>query len=531
LRHQFTVGVATLALIKGRVLTQDPRDTTATAVAAAGGRIIAVGHDQDIRALTDSTTQIIDLHGRTVLPGFIDAHNHVELGTHATHFWVDVRGVDREEVLARIRAAAATRRPGDWVVGQGTYGMDMPSRAELDAAAPDHPVVVRWSMHKLVANSAALDRAGISRESAAPAGSRIEFDQSGEPTGFIEEGFDLFRIPWASADALKEALRAYLEDSFLRRGITTVYELPASTGGVRCYQELAREERLPVRLTLNYTISPGHQPLLSLEELVKTGLRTGFGDDWIRLGAVKIFTDGDEAAAFGRTRLADRPAQWGVIPRTFQELARVVTVAMGAGLQVWIHAIGDVAQDMALDALAQAVRAHPGRDHRSRIEHIANEVTDWSQLDRMKSMGVIPVPTAAFMHNDVDDLPEGGRKYIYRTLLERGFLPPGNADTAGTQPFAINPLYGIYCMVARKNKRGELVSPQEAISVSEAIRMYTANSAYAGFEESRKGSIEPGKLADLVVLPKDPAALEPEELLELPVDITIVNGRVAWRRE
>jgi predicted amidohydrolase YtcJ len=525
------VPVASLVLTGGKIYTQDADDRIAAAVAIVENRIAVVGRDDQVSEWIGPSTEIVDLAGRTVIPGFIDAHNHVELATHADAFWLDVRGVSRGAVLDRVREAADTRPHGEWIVGQGTYGMDMPTRSELDAAAPHNPVAVRWSMHKLIANSAALIRAGIARETAAPAGSRIEYDETGEPTGFLEEGFDLLRIPWAPDEALKEALRKTLEEQFLSRGITTVYELPASAGGVRCYQQLAREARLPVRLTLNITIAPGHQPLLTLDELLKTGLQTGFGDDWLRLGAVKIFTDGDEAAAFAGDRLGDRPARWGVIPRTFQELARTVANAMGGGLQVWIHAIGGVAQEMALDAIAEGVRAHPGRDHRARIEHIANDVTDWSQLDRMADLGVIPVPTAAFMYGDVDDLPSGGRKYIYRTLLDRGFRPPGNADTAGTQPFAINPFYGIYCMVARRNKNGDLVSPEEAISVREAIRIYTQHSAYAGFEETRKGSIEIGKLADLVVLPADPTGISAEELLELQVDLTIVDGRVAWRRD
>jgi predicted amidohydrolase YtcJ len=158
-------------------------------------------------------------------------------------------------------------------------------------------------------------------------------------------------------------------------------------------------------------------------------------------------------------------------------------------------------------------------------------MTDWTQLDRMAALGVIPVPTAAFMYNDVDDLPSGGRKYIYRSLLDRGLRPPGNADTAGTQPFAINPFYGIYCMVARKNKRGDAVSPEEAITAREAIRIYTEHSAYAGFEETKKGTLELGKLADMVVLPEDPTQIAPEELLELSVDMTIVDGHVAWQRD
>ncbi len=527
---------ADLVLHNGKIITMNSGDDMAASVAIQGNHIAAVGSNDEIAPWVGEGTDVLELDGRAVVPGFIDAHTHVELGTYAKRFWQDVRELSRAEIVERIRGHAEDLPKGTWIVAQGTFGQGLPSREELDRAAPEHPVAIRWSMHKVVANSQALRASGIDRETPDPPGSRIGRTESGEPTGVIEEGFDLLAVPRAGFDDLKEALRQELHDSFLAQGITTVYELPISVDAIRAYQELLRERRLPVRLAIWYTLPPGHQPLIQMAELEKTGLSAGFGNDWLSVGGVKIFVDGDDRAAFFSERLSAPPSEWGLLTRTYQGLTNLLARATRAGLQPWIHAIGDGAQEMAIEALEQVFRMYPQHDnHRARIEHIGNEWADPRQLARLRAVRAIPVPTAAFMYGAPDDFdaqlgPEE-RAFIYRTLIDDGFQPPGNSDTAGTQPFAVNPFFGIYCMVARKNRDGVRICPQEAISVQEALRVYTAFSAYSGFHERTRGSIEEGKLADLVVLSSNPLEVKPDDLLLIQVEMTILDGKVAFQRK
>lgn len=521
---------ADLVLHNGRIVTYDDAGTVADAIAIADGRIVAIGSEADVRPFAPAGAEVVDLQGRTAMPGLIDAHTHVELGARARYIWSDVRHLDRVAIAAEVRRLVAARAPGSWIVLQGTYRQDLPDRAELDRIAPHNPVAIRWSMHMLNANSAALAASGIDRAYQPPPGSRVERDADGNPTGFLEEGFDLLAIPPTPQPTLRDALQRSLREQFLANGITTVYELPASTDAVRSYQELQRNGELPLRMSLNMTIPPGHQPVIELDELLRSGLQTGFGDEWLAVGAVKVFADGDEEAAAHSRLLSGRPGDWGLFTRTYQQLAREVMQIFAAGMQVWIHAIGDVAQEMAIDAIREANRVHPGL--RPRIEHVANLVTDPTQLDRIQAAGAIPVPTAAFMHGTAPDdaMPPGALRYAYRTLIDRGFMPPGNSDSAGTQPFAINPFHGVYHMVARRNVRGESICPSEAVSVREALTTYTRYAAHAAFKERSRGSLEVGKLGDVVVLDRDPEQSPVEQLRDVRADLTIVGGAIAYER-
>jgi predicted amidohydrolase YtcJ len=265
-----------------------------------------------------------------------------------------------------------------------------------------------------------------------------------------------------------------------------------------------------------------------LDTLLATGLATGFGTDWLRIGALKIFVDG--AGPSAATYRADQP---GLLMRTGDALSSEVLRAHRAGWQLWIHAIGDRAQDLALDAIEAALAEVPRPDARHRVEHLGNA---WREpaLDRAGRLGVIPVPTAAFMWlvPDATARSTGGPPlYPFRTLLDRGFRPPGNADTAGTQTFAINPMFSLACLVLRTNWNGTPVSPEQAVSVSEALRIHTLYAAYAGFEEKDKGSVEPGKLADLAVLSEDPLTTAPQGLSRIRVDATVIDGRLAYERD
>jgi predicted amidohydrolase YtcJ len=505
--------------------------TVATGIAIDRGVVVAVGDDAG-RALPADAPRI-DLGGRTVLPGMIDAHSHIELSTMAERLWVDVRFCDPPETLERIASAARRADAGSWVIAQGTFGARLPSREELDRAAPGHPVLVRESMHLLAASSAALTAAGIDRAYAAPLESRVLRDADGEPTGVVREGFDLFPVPRPSVDWLAEALPAVTRSLFVAHGVTTVYELPASTNGVRAWQRLWRDGRLPCRLTLNPILAPGHQPIVhSLDGLLELGLVTGFGDPWLRVGAVKLFVDGGDFVSGFYRRQTDGPADgWGILNFTYPQLVGVLTRCRAAGVQVWMHAIGDAAQDMALTAVEEVNRTLGQGDHRTRIEHIGNHVFDAGQPARLRAAGVIPVPNAVFIYAEEDDLADaapGARFYPFRTMLDHGLITPGNSDCAGTQPFAANPWYGIHAMLTRRTKGGAVLDPTEAIDLHSAIATYTTHAAYAAFEERSRGSLEPGKLGDLAVYADDPFELPTDDLANLAPDLTVIGGEVVF---
>lgn len=517
-----------VVLTKGHVITMDDDVPVAEAVLIADGVVRLVGTSAEVEAAAAPGARVIDLAGRTVVPGLIDAHTHVEFSALARAYWLDVRRRPRAETVAIVADALTRRAPGerDWLVAQGTYGQDLPERAALDAVAPDTPVIVRESMHRLVANSAALRLAGMTRGYTSRVGTRVEIGADGLPTGLVEEGYHLFPVPGPDDDTLAALLEDELRHSFARHGVTTIYELPATAAGVRAYQRLAREERLPARLSLNPVIAPGLNPLLgSIDQWTGFGLMSGFGGDRLWLGAAKVFLDGDDTASLDRANLGKRARSWGVSTRQFAQIVELLVAATEAGIQVWVHAIGDAAQELALDAFEEARRVCPPRGMRHRLEHVANLWVDDDLLDRIASADIIPVPTAAFLHAD-----PGSGVYAYRSLLDRGMRPPGNSDTGGTQPFATNPWFGIACMVDRTNQDGVVVAPEQRVDAIDGLRSYTTFAAEAGARAGRIGVIRAGALGDCAVFAEDPLTLPTARLRELEADLTLVAGEVVWHR-
>lgn len=519
-----------LFLHHGRFHTLDRDGSVVDAVYIANDRIVALGEHGTVAAQVPGGCPDLDLGGRVALPGLIDAHAHIELASYGRDFWADVRGLGVAETVEALVEHRANRSGDAVLVGQATYGQELPGLRELDAAFPDTPVVIRVSMHLLQANSAALRSAGVARAFASPRGTRIERDADGTPTGWIEEGFDLFPIERIPVAELAPSLGRSALESFAQHGVTTVHELPASTAGVRSWTELAGTGDLPIRIVLNPILAPGHQPLLgSVSDYARLGLGRGIGDPMLRFGAIKIFLDGDEDAALTFEQLAGPPRDWGLVTQTFNDIVAALAECRANGIQAWVHAIGDAAQAMVLDAVEQVNRMHGMSDHRTRVEHLMNETFAGIGFDRVAELGVIPVPTAAFMHSEpaADD---GSGMFPFRSMIEAGLRPPGNSDSAGTQPFATNPWFGIDCLMNRRNREGELLAPGEAIDLETALRMYTRYAAEATFEERDKGSIEAGKLGDLAVLEDDPFALPADCIGSVRTAYTIVGGRIAYAR-
>ncbi|MCP3818169.1 amidohydrolase [Streptomyces sp. A3M-1-3] len=506
------------------------------------GRIVALDEDLDgLRAV-----RTVDLGGACVVPGFNDAHNHMALyGMAQAELDLSSPNVRTLDDLYTAVAERARELPaGSWLTGSG-YDQNKlgghPHREVLDRIAPDHKVWLKHtSAHMCVVNSAVLKE--IDRT--VPAGGRVVTGADGQPTGLIEEqAQQLVRdlvYPYSTAqlaDAIARASRDYL-----REGLTSCTEAGIGLGWIghspveaAAYQQARDEGRLGVRVRLMVTTDTLHPLRHHPDDPGGTGLdlglRTGFGDEWLQLGAVKVFSDG---SLIGRTAamccdFAGEAGNRGYLQADEEELRERIAAAHAAGWQVATHAIGDRAIDLVLDAYEQAALRFPRAGTRHRIEHCG--VTRPDQLARLAALGVVPVPQAAF----VGRLGDGMRAalgpdreawcYRHRSFLDVGLTVPGSSDRP-IVPGA--PLRGIHDMVNRRTETGGLLGPQESVTALEALRAYTLGSAYAGFEEHLKGSIRPGKLADLAVLDTDPTATAPERIADTAVLATLVGGRFAF---
>jgi len=538
--------VADLLLVNANVLTMDPARPRATAVAVTGGRISDLPADPgSVRA-----AQVVDLRGMTVAPGFHDAHNHMAwFGLSLTE--VDLRSpavASLDELYAAVAERAAGTAPGDWVMGAG-YDQNKigghPDRDALDRAAPGRRVWLKHtSGHMCAVSSAVLADLGISSSAADVPGGRVVTDEAGRPTGLLQEQAQqlvtglVHPYPLATlADAIDRAGERYLAE-----GITSCTEAGIGGGWIghspvelAAYQNARDQGRLRVRVELMIASDVLHQLSAhasdGLELGLDLGMRTGFGDDWLRLGAMKVFTDG---SLIGRTAAmhddyAGTPGEAGYLQADAESLRAAIIAAHRSGWQVAAHAIGDRAIDLALDAYASAQSQYPRLDARHRIEHFAASRPD--QVARAAALGVIAVPQGRFAGEIGDGMlaavgPERyGWLYRQRSLLEAGMVLPGSSD----RPVVLGaPLLGVRDMVCRQTDAGAPFNPAEAIGVEEALRAYTWGSAYASHQEGVTGSVTVGKLADLVVLSDDPTAVSPGDIAGISVMATFVDGECRY---
>jgi predicted amidohydrolase YtcJ len=534
--------IADLLLVNGSVLTMDPARPRARSVAVAGGRIIAVDPDPDDLP----AREVVDLSGAALLPGFHDAHNHMaSFGLSLTDVDLSSAVVRSLDELYAAVAARARQTPLDgWVVGTG-YDQNKleghPDRDGLDRAAAGRRVWLRHtSGHMCVVSSAVLADLGLADRAIEVPGGAVITDASGRPTGLLQEkaqglvGKLVHPYPVSVvAEAIDRAGARYLAE-----GLTSVTEAGIGGGWVghtpvelAAYQ-LARDTgRLHVRVELMVASDALHTLTAHQDDGLDLGLdlaiRTGFGDDWLRIGAMKIFTDGSLVGltAAMHEDFAGQAGNRGFFQADAEELTATIVAAHRSGWQVAAHAIGDRAIDLALDAYAQAQRRYPRAGARHRIEHFG--VVQPGQVVRAAELGVIPVPQGRFANELGDGMlravgPERHAwLYRQRSLLDAGLELPGSSDrpvVAGA------PLLGIHDMVNRRTASGAPFNVGEAITVAEALRAYTSGSAFSSRAEHLKGSITPGKLADLVVLSRDPTVVSPEEIAGIAVLATYVDG-------
>ncbi len=525
-----------LILHHGTVLTHDPVQPVVDALAIRGARVWAIGTRAQVRAAAASDALEVDLGGRGVVPGLIDAHLHFELTAFA---WqqVDAEAPTLAALQARVAARAAATPPGQWILGWGwdhnRWGGVLPDHRALDAAAPHHPVYLSAkSGHAGWANSAAMAAAGLQRAPAAVAGGEVCCQPDGRPTGvLLEAAMDLVTrvIPQPSLDDSVQAMDA-AQDRALAAGLTGVHDLDG-TRALAAWQVLRRQGRQRLRVCKSI---PSHR----LDEALALGLRTGLGDEWIRIGGVKFFADG---ALGPRTAWLLNPYEGestyhGMPLWEPRELAAAVARADQGGLAVWVHAIGDRAGRETLDALAATRGAGVGgscRRLRHRLEHA--QLLHPDDQARLAPLGVVasvqPIHATSDMH--IADQHWGQRAadaYAFAALLARGAVLAFGSDSPVE---TLSPLAGLHAAVTRRRADGSPGPdgwyPAQRLSIDAALRAYTIGPAYAAEEEQDKGTLAPGYLADLVVLDRPLAAVQAMELADLQVLGTMVGGAWRWR--
>ena len=513
-----------LAFLNGKIITIDKNDRIVEAVLIVNDKIAAVGSNKEIEELLPRGAVKVDLGGRTVIPGLIDSHVHMELTVnHLTNaVSAHVPGVKNlTDIFNRIKERAAKTPKGEWIIVRGSCYLGakitegrMPTKAELDAIAPEHPVVIDNEIHMVVMNTLAIEKMGWHFETWLPPNATLGRDQkTGELNGMYGEVWKFLPYnPWGY-DNLLETLRKGAIKHYVSRGITSAHELPYSIDGIRCWQQLKNEGDLPLRLRLYLE----HPNLIKLDKLLDLGLTKGFGDEWLCLGGLKLFVDGVGAHANGHP--------FEDICFTQEELDEVVYKAHAAGLHIWTHVITPTAIRMGIKAYEKALKRLPRKDHRLRLEHMADDLQYWEDAEEMtrkvKELEIVPIGTPQFIHTV---FRKNGMQM--RSLIDQGFILPGNTDTTGSEPEACDPWHTIWVSVTRKNHFGKVLSPDQCITPLEAIRMNTLWAAWGGFEEQIKGSIEPGKLADIVVLGEDPLTVDPDALKTMPVELVLVGSKV-----
>lgn len=531
--------MTTVLYLNGTLYTMDAAQPRAQAMAidTLSGRLLAVGENDDVRRLGGRDTEVVDLRGRTVLPGFIDAHIHLLATAYRSHYIDASLCHSEQEVAALVRQQAARTPPGQWIQGGRWYkdgwpGQQFPTRASLDAAAPEHPVAL-WSKdgHALWANSLALGRAGITAETPDPANGAIARDSSGEPTGVLaeEEATNLlYRVIEKSDPVLTRHLVEQSVQSLLRAGVTTIHDIEGRDA-FDLFQRLHQEGKLGLRVQM---ILPRH----ALAELQTLGLRAGFGDDRLRLAGIKIFADGtlgSQTAAMLED-FEGSAGQRGILALPEPALMETVRVATELGIHVAIHAIGDRAVHVALNGIERAQGSAAGQRQatlRYRIEHA--QLVAPEDLQRMRRLGVIASvqPFHAVADRDLAERYWGQRSrraYAYRTMQDLG-IPLALGSDSPVETF--DPLRILYAAIVRNDPATPERSawlPEQALPVVQALWGYTLGAAYAAGEEHEKGSLTPGKLGDAVVLREDLLALEPDRLRENGVQATILGGNVVY---
>ena len=546
---------AELVLINGKIITVNKEFSVCEGVAISGNKIIATGTSSEIKKLSGQHTRIIDLHGKSVIPGLIDAHLHPESSSvsELDDEIPDLHSMD--QLLNWIRKRTEIKPPGTWIIFPKFFPtrlieMRQPTLAELDSIAPDHPVFLNGSFGGMI-NSRAMFISGI--DSKTENAGVIKDNLTGLPSGFIRSSaFELLKIPkqrvltsLEKEDSLREMLQRYN-----RYGLTSLISGVGDTESVKMYRDMAERKILTARICQNILLpSIGRITKESVTEKIKQyPWISGEGDEWVRIGSLKVFLDGgiltgtawmNEPWGVNAVNIfgIEDPAYRGVVNFTREELKIIASLANEFGWSFTAHATGEASVDLLLDVYSEVNRQKTIKNKRFSIIH-GNFFSD-EAIAKMAELGVYANLQPAWFYKDSEamELILGSDKvkifHPYRKMTDGGVLINGGSDhmvkldaNASINPY--NPFLAMWAMVTRKTERGNIIIPSEALAREEALKSYTINNAFATFEESIKGSIEPGKLADLAILNYDLLTCPADSIKEIRSLMTILDGKIIY---
>ncbi len=509
------------------IITIDPTRPRAQAMAIANNHLLAVGSNSDVMAMKGPLTKTMDLGGKTVVPGFIDSHSHPGSAGRRHLVDIDCELPSIAKIKEAVKVKAASTKPGEWVFGfkyddtktkEGRYL----TREDLDEAAPNHPVqITHRGGHTSFVNSLALERAGVNESTPDPPGGHFDRDQDGHLTGrILEKANSVFYgiRPEVTNQTYVDGV-AHISNMLAKTGITSVNDAGGSPRDLDAYQTAYENGTLKTRVYCH--IRGGH-----LDKMIAAGVRTGLGNDWVRVGPMKTAIDGSISE---RTARLSEPYvgsddDYGILTSTKEQLYEICSKAHSAGWQIGVHANGDIGIDIALEVFERLQKESPRRDPRFRLEHCT--VINDSLVQRIKAIGAIPCPFSTYVYFHGEKMKYYGEERLNHMFALRSFLDAGIrvTQTSDYPPGPFEPLMALQSSVTRTDYKGKLWGPDQRITVEEAIKVGTLHGAYASYEEKKKGSLEAGKLADLVVLSKDPTKVDPFSIMEIGIERTMVGG-------
>ncbi len=516
---------AEMAVINGKVFTVSEKNPEVQAVAVKDGKILALGTDEEIKKHIGPSTRVLDVEGKLVVPGFIDAHCHLNYGG-STLSMLDLReAVSIQSIQEQIAARIKELPEGATVVGYASYpntalfkGLGWPTKEILDEVSPDNPVLIRrMGGHAIWVNSVALEQSGITRDTESPSGGEIVKDpETGEPTGILKEAAsNLLKVstPWNTRENVEKAL-----EHAAKLGLTGV-QTDAGLSFVELLDQLKKEGKLTLRI---YAWIPVHE----LDKYMEKGIQRGQGDEMLRIGLVKIYIDGTIGvrSALMFESFTEEPGNTGLAQYEEEEFYALVEKAHANDYQVGVHAIGDKGVNWVLNAIEKAQKKHGKKGLRHRVEHCT--VITFEDAERLGRLGVVasmqPNITGSELYRRMRLGVERARRVdMCRTLLNNGAVLAWGTDWPVS---SLNPMENLYQLVTRYYK-------EERLTMAEAIKYYTYGSAYASFEEDIKGTLEKGKLADMVVLSRDLFSIPPKEILNTEVLYTILGGKIVYQKK
>lgn len=527
--------------INGEIITVNSRNEIKEAVAIKGEKIIAVGTNEEILQLKNENCRVIDLEGKSLLPGFIDSHLHVTVyGTNQLSLSCKSEKINSiEDLLSELKKRVSTTEKGKWIRAWGFVEGNVresrfPTIEELNSVSTEHPIIIiRACSHISAVNSYALKLANIDKETPNPPGGKIGRDSYGNLTGVLYESahMNMFEIAAFTEEEIETAHKIASEH-FARKGITSVHDATGyGADNLRLLQRSVQNGTIKQRVyAMVGGLNNAHE---IVKTITKTGVNTGLGDIHYKIGPVKLFLDGSSSGPTVWTRepYTSDPENFGIHYYSQEEVDEVFIPAHQKGWQITAHAQGDAAIDMLLNTIEKANKLYPRPDARHRIEHAGIATPDL--IKRMKNQGVIPTPNPAFHYEYGDGYLKnyGDRAHQMFPLgdyLREGVIAAIASDCPVTD---FSPFRGIHTSLKRETKSGETVGVNQKISLLDAIRMYTINGAYDSFDEDIKGSIEPGKLADIIVLDRSILNAETDKLLDTEIELTMIGGEFVYQRQ